>query len=171
MIRNALTRWVAEQAAKRLPPRRAPDFLIGGRADPYLVRWWLIPRNPVFNVYLHLVRRSDDDRALHDHPWASVSLMLKGRLREWHLRDGKECSRTITAGSLVYRSSCFAHRLEVMRSPGDPHGPGGEAWTVFITGPRIRQWGFHCPNGWRHWKDFTGYRIDGDKSVIGKGCE
>ena len=49
--------------------RRAPDFVIGGSDNPYLLRWFLIPRNPVFNVYLHKFMRSDDDRALHTHPW------------------------------------------------------------------------------------------------------
>ena len=50
---------------------RAPDFVIG--AD-YLRRWWVIPRNDSQNVYLHDIRKSDDDRALHDHPWPKGTL-------------------------------------------------------------------------------------------------
>lgn len=49
--------------------RRAPDFLVGGKENPYMKRWWLIPRNKWFNIYLHQFMRDDDDRALHDHPW------------------------------------------------------------------------------------------------------
>lgn len=48
--------------------RRPPDVVIGGDASPYMRRWWVIPRNRRFNVYLHHFLRSDDDRALHDHP-------------------------------------------------------------------------------------------------------
>ena len=49
--------------------KRHPDFIVGGKDNPYLLRWFVIPRNPVFNIYLHRFLRSDDDRALHDHPW------------------------------------------------------------------------------------------------------
>lgn len=62
--------------------KRKPDLCIGGEDSPYLKRWWLIPRNRFFNVYLHQFLKDDDDRALHDHPWWSVSFLLKGRLRE-----------------------------------------------------------------------------------------
>lgn len=42
-------------------------------------------------------------------------------------------------------------------------------WTLFITGPRCRHWGFHCPErGWVHWKLFTAADDPGD---IGKGCD
>jgi hypothetical protein len=61
---------------------REPDLYIGGKDDPYLLRWYLIPRNRFFNVYLHKIVRSDDDRALHDHPWWWLSVMLKGRYAE-----------------------------------------------------------------------------------------
>lgn len=55
--------------------RRAPDVVIGEADSPYLLRWHPIPRNPIFNVYLHQFLRDDDDRALHDHPWVNVSLL------------------------------------------------------------------------------------------------
>ena len=48
--------------------RRPPDFVIGGADRPYMRRWYLVPKNTQLNVYLHHFRRSDDDRALHDHP-------------------------------------------------------------------------------------------------------
>ncbi|MDN5849106.1 MAG: hypothetical protein L0H63_05630, partial [Nitrococcus sp.] len=40
--------------------------------------------------------------------------------------------------------------------------------TLFITGPRVREWGFHCPQGWRHWRAFTAADNPGR---IGRGCE
>lgn len=48
---------------EKIAQSRNPDFIIGG-ADPYMLRWWVIPRNKVFNIYLHRFLRSDDDRAL-----------------------------------------------------------------------------------------------------------
>lgn len=42
-------------------------------------------------------------------------------------------------------------------------------WTLFITGLKVREWGFYCPNGWRHWKLFCSNR--GNNSTVGRGCE
>lgn len=42
-----------------------PHFVIGSGESPYLLRWFLIPRNTKLNIYLHKFLQSDDDRALH----------------------------------------------------------------------------------------------------------
>jgi hypothetical protein len=135
--------------------RRRPDYLIGPKGDPYLERWWVIPRNRWLNVYLHHFRHSDDDRALHDHPYASASFILKGSYVE-HTFDGEF---TRFAGSVTFRSATVAHRIELR---------AGNCWTLFVTGPRIREWGFWCPKGWRHWRDFCALDDAGD---AGPGCD
>ncbi len=161
---NPITARLAWWLARRLPPHRPPDFVIGEPDAPYMLRWWLIPRNRLFNVYLHLVLRDDDDRALHDHPWPSVSLLLEGELGEVFLdRDGSERTRIMSAGRIVWRGARFTHRLFLPM-------PERAAMTLFITGPVIREWGFRCPQGWRHWREFTAAR-DGDRGRIGRGCE
>ena len=141
--------------------RRWPDQVIGGRDDPYLLRWYLIPRNPVLNVYLHEFMRSDDDRALHDHPWANLSILLDGEYTEHTIAAGGIQHRTVRkAGQLALRGPRAAHRIELHAGP---------CTTLFITGPRVRAWGFHCvERGWVHWKDFTDPR---DAGATGKGCE
>src|SRR6185436_5414494 len=93
---------------------RPPDFVIGGRADPYLLRWHIIPRNRRFNVYMHQLRRSDDDRALHDHPWPNVSLVLRGHYVEHTIAAGGVHWRAERRpGDVVFRLPWAAHRLEV----------------------------------------------------------
>ena len=79
MKARRLAAWLA---TRLIAPARKPDFIVGDPANPYLRRWWLLPRNPVFGIYLHQFMRSDDDRALHDHPWPSLSLTLRGRMME-----------------------------------------------------------------------------------------
>jgi hypothetical protein len=154
------TRWLAGLIAARVPPRRDPDFVIGGPERAYLRRWWLIPRNRVFNVYLHQILRSDDDRALHDHPWPNLSLVVSGSYVEHTIAAGGVHRRArLTAGAVKLRGPRAAHRLEL---------DGGPCWTLFVTGPRVRHWGFHCPAGWRHWRDFT---APSDTGRIGRGCE
>lgn len=134
---------------------RKPDFIIGGADTPYMLRWWLIPRNRWFNVYLHKIIHDDEDRALHDHPWPSLSVTLAGECRE--IRNGT--TRNIKAGCVTLRSSEFAHRLELPQ--------GKPCWTLFVTGPRLREWGFWCPKGWIPWQEFCDPT---DYGKQGKGC-
>ena len=134
---------------------RPPDFIVGGAASPYLRRWWIIPRNRFFNIYLHRFWRSDDDRALHDHPWSNTSFVLVGRYRE-HTPEGVF---ERVAGDVVSREAGTLHRIEIY--------PGEQAITLFMTGPTIRVWGFACPKGWRHWRDFVD---DRDTGKVGRGC-
>ena len=143
--------------------KRPPDFVIGNPYDPYLQRWWVIPRNKLFNIYLHKICADDDDTAHHDHPWWNISIPLKGRIVEH--RTGKN-TRIMKPFRIYLRSARTGHRLEIGRKRGNPFKIGG-AWTLFITGPKIRAWGFLCPEGWVHWKDFTGSDNSGQ---IGRGC-
>lgn len=142
-----------------LLPKRRADFVIGSPDHPYLLRWWLI-RNRFFNVYLHHIRRDDDDRALHDHPWWNVSILLRGAYEEITPRGTVRRQ----APCVVFRRATDAHRLKL------PIENGGirYVWSLFITGPRVREWGFICPQGWRVWHEFVDAR---DKGRIGRGCE
>lgn len=135
---------------------RPADFIIGGAENPYMFRWWIIPRNRWFNIYLHHIVRDDDDRALHDHPWVNISIVLKGG----YLEVMPGVAKWRAPGSVVFRRPKSAHRLVV--------GPGGSCWSLFITGPRVREWGFLCPQGWRHWQVFTAAN---DSARVGRGCD
>jgi hypothetical protein len=134
--------------------RLTPHFVVGGADSPYLKRWYVIPRNPVFNVYLHQFLRDDDDRALHDHPSDNVSILLVGSYRE-HLESG---SRVKCAGDVIRRTATMPHRIQLITKT---------CWTLFITGPRKRVWGFHCPRGWIPWQEFVDQN---DAGNVGKGC-
>lgn len=133
--------------------KRPPDKTIGIN---YLQRWHVIERNKKANIYLHHYTGSDDPRALHDHPWWSLSILIRGELIEHNL-NGK---RIIPRWLPVIRSAKFAHRLELVTE---------DALTLFITGPVIREWGFHCPNGWRHWGVYTSSTANTSKT--GLGCD
>jgi hypothetical protein len=141
--------------------QRPPDVIIGGADNPYLKRWHLTPRGNDEAVYLHHFLRSDDDRALHDHPWPSLSVILEGAYLE-HLPQGTALR---VEGDLVQRTPEDAHRVELLRNEDEREKP---VWTLFLVGQRVREWGFHCPKGWVHWRDFT----SGEHGeLIGRGCE
>lgn len=145
-IRRPLARWAIDNI---LASDREPDFTIEGEGGAYLHRWWIIPRNPVLNVYLHWILRDDDDRALHDHPWCNITLLLWGGYDEVVFRDpelgplGGYTGRRRRQGDIIARTGSVAHRLQT-----HTHSP---AITLFITGPTYRHWGFWTIGGWlRH---------------------
>jgi hypothetical protein len=149
----------ADKFIARITARKY-DLAIGGEDNPYLLRWYVIPRNRWFNIYLHNIVRSDEDRALHDHPWWNCSILLRGGYVEVVPTRGAtldvKCRR---AGSVVFRRACAAHRLVVFADPN--------VWSLFVTGPKLRNWGFWCPQGWVPWQVFTA----GEKGeLIGRGC-
>jgi hypothetical protein len=116
----------------------------------YMRRWFI--KTPWFSVRIHNIRRSDEDRALHDHPWPFVSLILWGGYRE--ITDEHHTSPTYGKwygpGSILYRPAAFKHRLLL------PHGH--QAWTLVVTGPKQRSWGFDVPGvGWLHWRKAEAY--------------
>ncbi|MCG7592439.1 hypothetical protein [Mycobacterium sp. PSTR-4-N] len=129
-----------------------PHQIIGGADDPYLLRWYVIPRNPLLNVYVHKFCRSDDDRALHDHPWWFVSLMLRGQYDEV-TNAGTNRRR---AGSIAYRPAEWRHRVQLLGHYVTPYRPSDDptgwsdhwveqpCWTLIVTGRRVRTWGFWC---------------------------
>jgi hypothetical protein len=165
--------------------QRPPDFVIGGAVRPYLLRWYVTPWRGWFrsidpaerlwwqralirlakclpNVYLHQFHRSDDDRALHDHPWLfNCSILLSGTYTE-HTIDagGIHRRRVLRAGAWRFRWGRAPHRVELH---------AGQCWTLFITGPVVRAWGFHCAEqGWIPWEKFTAAH---DAGTVGRGCQ
>lgn len=146
-----------QRFAYRVALSRKPDVVIG---DYYLSRWWLIPRNRFFNIYLHHFQKSDDERALHCHPWTNVSCLIEGRYIEHTIAAGGVNHRKVyEAGALKFRTGSYAHRIEMF--------PGETTWSLFITGPKYREWYFHCKSRLVHWRDFT---APGNVGQIGIGC-
>lgn len=149
----ALSAW----AERYIADHQRPDFHTGPEDGHQLQRWWIVPRNPFRNVYLHRFLRSDDARAIHDHPWDNESFILSGCYIE-HMADGSTLTRF--TGDIVSRKAIEAHRVELIDN--EP------VTTLFTTGPVIRNWGFYCPQGWRPWQEFVDV-VDGG-NLRGRGC-
>lgn len=183
----------------RVVARRSPDFVVGADSPDgaYLRRWWLTPWSGLYRdvadaqmthwqrfvsklpgIYLHEFLRDDDDRALHDHPWASLSLLLFGSYIEHTVAEGGiHQRRRFDQGALRFRGAKFTHRIELLasdvavtvngRTRGQPRRR--TCWTLFIVGFRVRSWGFHCPaRGWVPWRTFT---AAGKPGETGAGCD
>lgn len=179
--------WITRELrlhAARIIASRPPEFTVYNNGMPYLRRWFIVrqgkrwlrmpeaerrrilaeddPRDDgtrwhALNVFVHQFWQSDN-AVVHDHPWRSAGIMLDSCYLE-HVpvdpRDTAGPTRSIRrrAGDVVIRAAAHApHRVELVGHP--------PVTTLFITGPKRREWGFHCPDGWVHWRRF-----------IKRGCE
>lgn len=139
----------------------------------YMRRWRFMPDwLPGFRV--HCIMQSDDDRALHDHPFGFVTFILKGGYHE-HLADGSKTWHG--AGSVLFRPAATVHRIE-LKTTCDPKNTMGAcdpricalqpAWTLVFRTRYYREWGFATKAGWVHNKQFItkreGHHIDEGKA-------
>ena len=108
---------------------------VGRLESPYLRRWVL--ETPWFSLRLHRWIYSDDQRALHDHPWSFLVLILTSSYRD-RTEKGEEL---LVAGSVRFRRAEHRHAVIV---------PVGGVWTLLATGPERREWGFWVDGRFRH---------------------
>jgi hypothetical protein len=114
-----------------------PHQVVSSSTGTYLLRWFVLPHNRFLNIYLHRFVASDDP-VPHDHPWPFFSMVLgRGYI------EATDASRIRRGrGSVAFREATFSHSVELLR---DRSGREIPCWTLVITGPRCRAWGFWCP--------------------------
>lgn len=134
--------------------------VIGNEECPYMRRWLI--QNRWGTVRVHHFLSSDDDRAMHDHPWWFITFMLKGSYVDvskctecydgktepmwWDCRicDGTGIIRDrLRVGSIRFRRATHIHRVESTGS-----------WTFVISGPWQRHWGFWSKGTFQRWKAY-----------------
>jgi hypothetical protein len=143
-----------------------PHFRIGTPDAPYLLRWHIFKSERWPSLYVHKMLRDDEGRALHDHRSWNVSIVLAGGYWEvvpmvQELPASPTWRRWRGPGSIIFRKATAAHRLMLPRD-------GSRSWSLFITGPTQRVWGFHCAWGFRPWFEFVS---KDDRGARGRGCE
>ena len=126
--------------------------------EPYLERYYLFLRERErfpFNIFLHKFLKSDPDD-VHDHPWPYVTLILKGGYWEWipHFdtvgRKTGEYQAWRGPGHFRISKANSFHRIEL--------DPDITAWTLFMPGPKQRDWGFLVKNKWIQWEQYLKQR-------------
>ena len=126
--------------------------------EPYLERYYLFLRERErfpFNVFLHKFLKSDPDD-VHDHPWPYATLVLKGGYWEWipHFdtvgRKTGEYQVWRGPGHFRISKANSFHRIEL--------DPDITAWTLFMPGPKQRDWGFLVRNKWIQWEQYLKQR-------------
>ena len=128
--------------------RLIPDRRTG---QDYMHRYYIFLKDRIwfpFNVTLHKIVRSDDP-IMHDHPWAFMTIILKGGYWE-HTPCINPHTKEVVGentiwrgpGSIIIRTSNEYHWLEL-----DQEKP---TTTLFFMGPQQRDWGFLQNNKWIH---------------------
>lgn len=124
-----------------------PDRVWMPDGKPHLYRWHIVPlNNDCGNLFFHIQVSADPHAELHDHPWWNQSVVLAGGYDEIYqpdpANDGPLHQRSVRAGDVVHRQATEAHRLQL--PPGAVY-----SMSLFTTGPKVRDWGFWYPDGWR----------------------
>lgn len=100
--------------------------------DPYLARWFVI-KTKWFGIYIHKFIRSDEDRALHDHPWPFIVIPLwRGYWEHYAVRVDDEYVQDLVKMNgepelhielkrrvwpilgIRFRRALFRHRVELL---------------------------------------------------------
>ena len=110
---------------------------------PYLERYYFAT---IFGkrIFIHRFMSSDPDRGLHDHPWSwAFSLILAGGYNEII-----KCNDDYVG--IVYRSAPALNKLNGERFHRILMEPEnfGKTWSMFVHGPRVKDWGFMEYTAW-----------------------
>ena len=141
MSNNFILRWLERRDRKRVIMDRVND-------QPYLERYYVFLKDRTrfpFNVFLHRFLKSDPDDH-HDHPWPYFTLILKGGYTEWipqfndHGQKVMEVAAWRGPGHYRFSHATSYHRIEI--------DPDVDTWTLFVPGPKQRDWGFFTRTGW-----------------------
>ena len=94
---------------------------------PYAYRWVFIFFG--YSIRIHHFIFSDDDRALHDHGWWFITMVISGSYVDVST-DGED---RLERGSIRFRKAKHRHYVKV---------PKSGCWTILFTGRPSRNWGF-----------------------------
>lgn len=110
----------------------------------YMRRWLIqLTRGA---LRLHNIVRSDADPDMHDHPFDFTSFLLTGGYTEELPGSAGTTSRVYHPRfSIVRKRAEDLHRLDLTDGP---------VWTIVLTGPRRRDWGFMTAAGWVPWREY-----------------
>lgn len=148
-----LLSWALQHCQGVIQDQSEPDETIkrGMLGAPYMQRWHLLRKNEqsgLENIYLHRFVNSDPED-LHDHPWANASIVLSGRYVEQSWTPSGRRTDTRNAGDIIIRNSEDRHAITSVE-------PG--TITLFITGPKVREWGFWLNDQFVHWLDYRAFK-------------
>lgn len=161
--------------------KRTPYFHLDG----YMNRYWPVKPNNVkepgekkrwffggVGIRIHQILRSDFDDCFHDHPFSSISIVLRGGYMEYmpleanqHIDLDPHCRKKEwrKPGAIVFRKAKDRHLLELPK--------GQECWSIFIMGKKQDSWGFYPSSGFVHYRKYLGIPEGSKKPGAGESMK
>lgn len=132
---------------------RPPDETVGDPLAPH-IRRWVIYRGRWFQIVLHQWLKSDPP-VPHDHSWWNVSVRLRGRAIEFNKSEQHfhreagwgEIHTGLPMRRVRFRRATDRHFVELVTPT---------MWTLFITGPHVREWGYWKRGQFISWRNYRG---------------
>jgi len=118
---------------------------------PYMTRFRIVT-TPLFSVMIHGIRLPDDARNLHNHPWAFLTVILRGGYEQQIVptldaaiadaRRGLASPTSVKrAGSVGYMNRNKYHSIDSLLRGDQP------TWSLVFAGRRKGSWGFATASG------------------------
>ncbi len=107
----------------------------------FIVRLHVV-KTPWFAICVHWLNAPDPEPYLHDHPVSFLSIILRGSYSEW--RGSFQNMKLHHWFNFILATD--AHTIKRV-APGTV--------TLCFMGPKVREWGYHTPDGWVYWKDYN----------------
>ena len=132
--------------------------IVNCERQPYLHRWYLFRTRRVA-CFIHKFIRSDEDRALHDHPWDFLVIPIwRGYIEHsdrpitppWFRANPMHPDNRVAVIRRIwplisarFRRGEYRHRVELVG--------GRPAWSIFFRFSERRTWGFWPREGFTDW--------------------
>lgn len=158
--------------------------------QPYLHRWYIF-RTKHCSLFVHKFVRSDEDRALHDHPWAFLVIPIWRGYWEHSINPNFEAlipkAKLLAEGygmatthirrvwpiiDTRFRPATYRHRVQLLRKSKLASVIDGQkwyesnpapAWSLFFHFTKKRDWGFWPKEGFIVWNKWWQDKCGGDE--------
>lgn len=165
VTRPAVTQWLISRA------QRTPYTHITSAdgTSVYMGRWWLFNPYPgpssytrngwrdwLPSVRVHHIKRADQDRHLHDHPWNARTIVLRGWYEEESKAHNPEwfCFVNGEKRGIATRFKGYTGRLLFGQYHRISAVPTDGVWTLFFTWRKRGTWGFDVDGNKVPWRDY-----------------
>lgn len=109
--------------------------IVSKSGDLHFCRWAILECS-WFNIYIHLLCKSDEDKHLHSHPWWFMSMVLLGEYEEQLLtqNEGYDSWKIVKALPFIprFRRTNQYHKIQL----------DNPVLSLVITGPKQNWWGY-----------------------------
>lgn len=109
-------------------------------------------KTSVFEIRLHWIVTPDWGEHTHDHPFDFVRAVLNGGYTERVVKVDPDDPQVVTLKTQEHKKGDISFvRAETQHLINEVHP---DTFTLVVTGPKRRDWGFQVGGSWVYWEDY-----------------